>query len=75
MIYVVIPTYNERETIEKLISRILALRLNLKIVVVDDNSPDGTGKLVARLSHQLPVFLINLVTSPSFWKVAKRSIW
>lgn len=43
---VVIPTYNESDNIEKLIGEILALPSNAQVVVVDDNSPDGTGALV-----------------------------
>ncbi len=53
---VVIPTYNERENIETIIERILRVTaeagLNLEILVVDDNSPDGTGELVEELSKQ-----------------------
>src|SRR3989338_8843468 len=45
--YVMIPTYNERENIIALIDKILDLGIkNLHIVVVDDNSPDGTWKIV-----------------------------
>ena len=43
---VVIPTYNERENILGLLNRILNLNGILEILVADDNSPDGTGKLV-----------------------------
>ena len=41
-----IPTYNERENIKDLINDILALGNNISLVVVDDNSPDGTSQLV-----------------------------
>jgi len=48
---VMIPTYNERENIERLIKSILALKIeDLHILVVDDNSPDGTTEVVANLS-------------------------
>ncbi|HID95339.1 MAG TPA: polyprenol monophosphomannose synthase [Candidatus Latescibacteria bacterium] len=53
-ILVIIPTYNERENIEELINKILELRLNLEILVVDDNSPDGTGEIVNDLSVTNP---------------------
>ncbi|SRR3989339_482049 len=47
---VIIPTYNESQNIEKLIKKIFALNiLDLEIIIVDDNSPDGTGDLVNRL--------------------------
>ncbi len=45
----IIPTYNERENIERLITEILALPLDTKILVVDDNSPDGTGEVVDQM--------------------------
>jgi dolichol-phosphate mannosyltransferase len=43
---VVIPTYNEAETIEKTISEVLSLNSNLSILAVDDSSPDGTRAIV-----------------------------
>ena len=43
---VMIPTYNERENIRDLISEILHLSKDISVVVVDDNSPDGTSQLV-----------------------------
>jgi dolichol-phosphate mannosyltransferase len=47
---VVIPTFNEAENIGKLVSEIFYLGLNdLEVIVVDDNSPDGTGKVVKDL--------------------------
>lgn len=49
-IAVVIPTYNEAENIEPLVARLLALPLPLHVIVVDDNSPDGTGDIVDRLA-------------------------
>jgi dolichol-phosphate mannosyltransferase len=44
---VIVPTYNERENIELLLDRLLALPFGLEVLVVDDASPDGTGDLVA----------------------------
>ena len=44
-IAVVIPTYNEAENLPKLLSSLFALPLDLSVLVVDDNSPDGTGHL------------------------------
>lgn len=46
---VVIPTYNERENIEKLVNEILALGQDIHILIVDDNSPDGTGSIIDEL--------------------------
>jgi len=47
---VVIPTYNEHDNIKEIIPEILGLPEGFHILVVDDNSPDGTGKLVAELA-------------------------
>lgn len=50
---IVIPTYNESENIERLIDEILALECGVSILIVDDNSPDGTGEIADRLSEEL----------------------
>ena len=47
---VVIPVYNERGTVEKLLERVQAVPLDKEIVVVDDGSTDGTRELLARLT-------------------------
>ena len=51
-ILIMIPTYNEIDNVELIISRIRALDLKADILFVDDNSPDGTGKLLFNLSQQ-----------------------
>lgn len=51
---VVIPTYNERENIQLLISKVLSLNSDVNILVVDDSSPDGTGNLVLDLKKTEP---------------------
>jgi dolichol-phosphate mannosyltransferase len=51
---VVIPTYNERENIENIARALLLLPLDLHVLVVDDNSPDGTGKFVETWSATEP---------------------
>jgi dolichol-phosphate mannosyltransferase len=43
---VIIPTYNERDNIGGMLDKLLALPYGLHVLVVDDNSPDGTGDLV-----------------------------
>ena len=51
--FVMIPTYNEKENIGNLINKILSLKIkNLHIVVADDNSPDGTWKIVQEISKK-----------------------
>jgi len=53
--FVMIPTYNEKENIKNLINAILNLNItNLKIVVVDDDSPDGTWKIVKDMAKKEP---------------------
>lgn len=49
---IVIPTYNERENISALIPQVLAASPRFRVLVVDDNSPDGTGAIVAEMARQ-----------------------
>ena len=51
---VVVPTYNERENLSPLAQRIFALPVPVDLLVVDDNSPDGTGKLADELAARTP---------------------
>ncbi|MDP3764541.1 MAG: polyprenol monophosphomannose synthase [bacterium] len=59
-IVVVIPTYNEKDSIARLVKQIFGLGLpDLKMLVVDDNSPDGTGELVEELKLKYPISIIH----------------
>lgn len=49
---VIIPTYNERENIEAIISAVFSLSQPFDILIVDDNSPDGTATIVESLQQQ-----------------------
>ena len=51
-ITIVVPTYNEAENLPKLVSALFSLPLDLAVLVVDDNSPDGTGRIADGLSKQ-----------------------
>ena len=52
--WVVIPTYNEADNIRVLIDLLMHLPVELGVIVVDDNSPDGTGSLVDSLAEANP---------------------
>jgi dolichol-phosphate mannosyltransferase len=51
---IIIPTYNEADNLPKLISTLFALPLNLFVLIVDDDSPDGTGRLADELGTEFP---------------------
>jgi len=53
-ITIVLPTYNEAENLPKLVSALLLLPLDLNVLVVDDNSPDGTGQIADDLGIAYP---------------------
>jgi len=58
---IILPTYNEKENIENIIRAIFSLKKKFDILVVDDNSPDGTRKIVETLQAEFPeeLFLEN----------------
>ena len=49
---VIVPTYNEADNLPRIVPRILEQDPRIDVLVVDDNSPDGTGALADRLSHE-----------------------
>ena len=49
---VIIPTYNEKENIEKMIRKVFSLDFQFHVLIVDDGSPDGTGDIVKRLMNE-----------------------
>ena len=51
-ITIVLPTYNEAENLPRLVSALFSLPLDLSILVVDDNSPDGTGDIAENLARE-----------------------
>ena len=51
---VIIPTYNEKENIENIIRKVFSLEKEFDILIVEDNSPDGTADIVKRLMQEFP---------------------
>lgn len=51
---VIIPTYNEKENIENIIRAVFGLEKTFHILVIEDNSPDGTADIVRRLQNEFP---------------------
>jgi dolichol-phosphate mannosyltransferase len=66
-IAVVIPTYDEAENLPKMVSALFALPLDLEVLIVDDASPDGTGRMADDLSAAHPGRM-NVIVSPGFPK-------
>lgn len=51
---VVIPTYNEKENIERIIRKVFSLEKEFDVLIVEDNSPDGTAGIVRSLMQEFP---------------------
>jgi dolichol-phosphate mannosyltransferase len=51
---VIIPTYNEKENIEKMIREVFSLQVAFELLIIDDHSPDGTAQIVRGLQSEFP---------------------
>jgi dolichol-phosphate mannosyltransferase len=51
---VIIPTYNERENVEKMVRKVFSLATPFHLLIVEDNSPDGTAGIVRNLQKEFP---------------------
>jgi dolichol-phosphate mannosyltransferase len=51
---IIIPTYNEKENIEKIILKVFSLDVDFDILIVDDGSPDGTANIVKKIQKSCP---------------------
>ena len=51
---VIIPTYNEKENVENIIRAVFGLPKTFDILIIDDNSPDGTADIVKKLQNEFP---------------------
>jgi len=58
LLSVVMPVYNERETVEEIIRRVLAVQVRTQLIVVDDGSNDGTREILAGLQRELGFELV-----------------
>ena len=57
---VIIPTYNEKENVEKIIRKVFSLKKSFHVLIVDDSSPDGTAEIVKTLQKEFPENLLLL---------------
>ena len=48
---IILPTYNEADNLRPMAERLLAMKPALEVLVVDDNSPDGTGNIADSLAN------------------------
>lgn len=55
---IIFPTYNEKENIEKIVGAVLEKDRCIHVLIVDDNSPDGTGKIADRLAAANPKIFV-----------------
>lgn len=69
---IVIPTYNEKENIQTIVPAVLAQNLGVDILVVDDNSPDGTGSIVREMQQSIPQ--LHLLSRPGKQGLGKAYI-
>lgn len=51
---VIIPTYNEKENIEKILRKVFSLEKEFNVLIIEDNSPDGTAQIVKSLMNEFP---------------------
>ncbi|MFQ3332678.1 MAG: dolichol-phosphate mannosyltransferase [Thalassomonas sp.] len=51
---IIIPTYNEKENIEKIIRKVFSLEKSFHVLIVDDGSPDGTATIVKKIQSKFP---------------------
>jgi dolichol-phosphate mannosyltransferase len=51
---IIVPTYNERDNLPRMAARLMSLPVAMDVLVVDDNSPDGTGKIADDLAAKYP---------------------
>lgn len=60
---IIIPTFNEKENIEAIIKTVFSLNQSFNVLVVDDNSPDGTANIVKSLQKEYPNLFLEVRTN------------
>jgi hypothetical protein len=68
---VIIPTYNESDNLPRLVPSVLSRDPRLEILVVDDNSPDGTGRMADEIAATEP--RLHVLHRPGRWVSAPRT--
>ena len=72
---IIVPTYNEKLNIKKLINNIFKYQNNFDLLFVDDNSPDGTAKIIKRFqSNNKNIFLILRKKKIRYWICTQNCI-
>lgn len=51
---IIIPTYNEKDNVERMVRKVFSLNKAFDILIVDDGSPDGTAEIVRKLQQEFP---------------------
>src|ERR1700743_1589655 len=51
---IIVPTYNERDNLPRMAQKLLSISVGVDVLVVDDNSPDGTGRIADELAVKFP---------------------
>ena len=66
-ISVIIPVYNEKKTINEILDKVLKLKLDLQIIIVDDFSNDGTTEIIKKLENKVDKVLYHKKKSCSYF--------
>ncbi|MFW9876718.1 MAG: polyprenol monophosphomannose synthase [Candidatus Thorarchaeota archaeon] len=56
---IILPTFNERKNLSRLVKKIFAIRPKTELIIIDDKSPDGTGRLADKLAKEYPLKVIH----------------
>ena len=71
--FVIVPTYNEADNLDELLQQLLALPSAIGAIVVDDNSPDGTGAIADALDLDVDLIVQQPGRNLPIYRIAKHS--